>query len=79
MAWMITAETSAMIPCHWVSVLVFVSSRIMPASATIAIVKPAICIEFVFSFKNKTDAIKTATGMFENIMEASPELTYVSP
>nr|QVQ57545.1 hypothetical protein [Klebsiella pneumoniae]QVQ58662.1 hypothetical protein [Klebsiella pneumoniae] len=51
----------------------------MPASATIAIVKPAICIEFVFSFKNKTDAIKTATGMFENIMEASPELTYVSP
>ncbi|BDO92683.1 hypothetical protein NB16F79_47910 [Escherichia coli] len=75
MAWMTTAETRAMTPCQWLSVLIFVSSIRMHDSATIALIKPTHCITLVFSFKNKIDAIKTATGIFANIMEASPELT----
>ncbi|BFI66288.1 hypothetical protein okayama3_18730 [Yersinia pseudotuberculosis] len=47
----------------------------MLARETIAIVNPVICIKLVFSFKMITDAINTATGILEKIIEARPELT----
>ncbi|GAA1906121.1 hypothetical protein NUBL23634_48590 [Klebsiella pneumoniae] len=47
----------------------------MNESEANAIISPVICIEFVFSFKNKNDAIKIATGIFANIIAASPGFT----